>query len=313
MGTTLLLTDEDIIACVAMRDAVQAMRDALRARAAGDMVFAPRAGMAVGETSLVWTPGGFLDAQTVGLRLYLTGARRADQLVALWDAGSGALRCLALGNALGRMRTGAIGGVAIDALSREDASVLGVVGFGAQAFAQVEAALAVRGIRRVQVFRRDAAELARLADAGRARWGVEVVAEDSAEAAVTGADIVVSATRAEEPVLRAEWLRPGTHVSSLGPKYRGRQEIGVDVAQAAARIACDFPEQYLGEEDFFLQGTSELGRMQDLAQMVADGVRRDPDDITLFLSHGLAGTEVRLLQLAWERAKAQGIGREIAI
>ncbi|MDA8346985.1 MAG: hypothetical protein M0Z66_16200 [Thermaerobacter sp.] len=310
----LLLTDADVQRCVAMRDAVQAMREALQSRADGLMVTSPRTGFKVGTTGLVWTPGGFEDTFTLGLRLYLTGdVHRGDQLVALWDAKTGALRCLALGAALGRLRTGAIGGAAMAAMAREDAAVLGVVGFGAQAWQQVEAALAVRPIRRVQAYRRDRDELVRLVDAGSEQWGLEVVAAPDARAAVEGADIVVTATNAAEPVIQADWVQPGTHVNALGPKYVGRQEIGLDLAERAAVLACDFPEQYRGEEDFFLQGTGQLERMRDLAELLASGVQRAPSDVTLFLSHGLAGTEVRLLQAAYAQAKLRGIGQEIAI
>ncbi len=309
----LLLSDADVRACLTMGEAVEAMRDAFARRAAGQMVSAPRSGIEVGGAGLVWTPGGFLDQMTMGLRLYPTGVERGEQLVALWDAAGGGLRCLVLGPSLGRMRTGAIGGVAIDLMAREDAAVLGVIGLGPQAEQQVAAALAVRAIRRIQVFRRDAALRRRTAAAWAELFGVEVAEANGAEEASRGADVVVTATGSRAPVLRAEWLAPGAHVNSLGPKYRGRQEIGVDLARRANLLACDFPEQYVGEADFFLQGTDELARLQDLGALAARGAHRGARDVTLFLSHGLAGTEVRLAQAAYERARALGIGQEIAV
>ena len=309
----LLLTDRDVGACLPMPYAVAAMREALTGRAAGQLVSAPRAGMPFGDAGLVWTPGGFRDTGALGLRLYLTGVARQDQIVALWDAATGELRCVALGPTIGRLRTGAIGGVAIDAMARQDASVIGVVGFGAQALHQVDAAIAVRPIRRVQAYRRDREELARLAAECAARWGVEVVRAQGAREAVEGADIVITATSAQTPVIAAGWLRQGAHVNALGPKYRGRQEIGLDLVERAALLACDFPEQYRSEEAFFLHGTPHLDRMQDLAALAGDGPRRGPSDLTLFLSHGLAGSEVRLLEHALREAVRRGIGREVSI
>ncbi len=309
----LVLRDADVRRAITMGEAVQAMRSALLSRAAGTLISAERTGIAIGGAGLVWTPGGFLDDMTMGLRLYPTGTGHGEQLVALWDARTGELRCVAAGAELGRLRTGAIGGVAMDLLARPEAAVLGVIGAGAQAEQQVQAALAVRRIRRVQVYRRSAAELRGTAAAWTQRLGVEVVAAESARAAVTGADIVVTATSAAAPIVEAAWLEPGTHVNALGPKYRGRQEIGLDLVRRAQRIACDFPEQYRGEEDFFLHGTPDLGRMQDLAQLVSAGASRGGEDVTLFLSHGLAGTEVRLLAAVWEKARRLGIGQEIAL
>ncbi len=309
----LVLTDKDIEACLPMGAAVAAMRSAFLSEAAGTMVSEPRQGFRVGDAGLVWTPGGFVDRQTMGLRLYATGVPRSDQLVALWGTATGELRCVALGSLLGRLRTGAIGGVAIDALARPDATVVGVIGFGQQAWQQVEAALAVRPIRRVQAYRRDRAELERQVALGAERWGLEVVACADAREAAGGADIVVTATNASLPVVRAAWLEPGAHVNALGPKYAGANEIDLDLAEAASTIACDFPDQYRRESDFFLHATSHMARMVRLSDLVARPVRRSASDVTLFLSHGLAGTEVRLLEEAQARAAALGLGMSVAL
>lgn len=302
-----ILSQDDVRAVLPMTVAIAATRELLAARRQGQLISAPRQQMLVGESRLVWTPGGHEASQRAGLRLYLTGVERDDQLVAVWDTASGELLGLAVGAALGAIRTGALGGVAIDLMSRSDSAVLGVVGFGQQAWHQVEAARAVRAIRRVQVYRRDAAALREQVQRAEQEWQIPVVAAATARAAVKGADIVILATGATSPVINADWLAKGTHVNALGPKYVHNQEIGLDLIERAAWIVSDFPDQYRREEDFMLSGTSHATRLGDLAE-AGDGFGRSPDDITCFLSHGLSGTEVWLVARALEEASRQGLG-----
>ena len=132
-----ILLDQDVTRVLTMADAVAAMRGVLRARADGHLVSPPRDGFTAGVVGLRWTPGA-LHGQ-VGLRLYMTGVSRGDQLTALWRA-DGTLRALAIGPTLGHLRTGAIGGVAPDVMARPDARVLGIIGFGAQGWMQLEVA-----------------------------------------------------------------------------------------------------------------------------------------------------------------------------
>ena len=304
------LEDDDIRAALSMADAVQVMRAAFRDRAAGTLVSPERTGIDAGRQRLVWTPGGFRDSGEVGLRLYVRGGLADDQVTLLWD-GDGHLRAIAHGSYLGQLRTGAIGGLAVDVLARPESETLGVIGLGAQARTQIEAALSVRRIRRIVAFRRNRAalqdETARLERA----FGVEVHAAERPQDVVQTADILVLATSSSTSVVSGEALRPGMHVNSLGQTSTARHEIGVDVLEAADELACDVPELYRGEPDFIAQGTPHLDRMQDLAVLVAGGYRRTPEAITVFLSHGLPGTEVALLRAVVERARTLGLGRAL--
>jgi ornithine cyclodeaminase/alanine dehydrogenase-like protein (mu-crystallin family) len=228
----------------------------------------------------------------------------------VWDL-EGRLDVLIVGELLGAIRTGAIGGVALKHLAPRNAATIGVVGAGLQAWAQLRAAIEVRPIRLVRIYRRSPAERQRLAERWSGEFGIPVVAVDSAREAVEGADIVISATPSDTPVVEAAWLRPGAHVSSLGPKYRHRTELGLDVVAQARRIYSDFPEQYRREEGFILHGTPHLDRMQDL--VAALGTERSDQETTLFLSHGLAGTEVAVAAALSRRARELGIGQELTL
>ncbi len=140
-------------------------------------------------------------------------------------------------------------------------------------------------------------------------WPIEVVAASSPQDSVAEADIVVTAPGSVPPVFNSARIRSGTHINSLGPKYQGRTELPPAMADAAHILVSDFPEQYRSDPDFLWSGTPHMDRLEDLAGFVEGSQPRDSSAITLFLSHGLSGTEVSLLHEppsvpeSWDGAK----------
>lgn len=308
-----LLNDGDLRRILDVRVAIGAVERALRERAAGSAVSLPRSAVETGSGALVFAPGGFGQMAIAGLRVYPVGYEADDQVVATWDMRDGRLQALFVGSLLGTIRTGAIGGAAMKLLAPSDASVLAVLGTGPQGYMQALAAVAVRPVREVRIYRRTA-------DLRRAQaweWtealGVPVRPTATVRQAVSGASLIVMATRATTPVLDAGFLEPGVHVNSLGPKWRGDSEVGMDLMERAEVLVSDFPEQYRREEEFILHGSRHLDRLQELAALFARGFSRRPDDTTVFLSHGLSGTEVAVGHALAQLAEAAGAGVEIEI
>jgi len=295
-----ILTDRDVLELADMTSAIKAVTRAFEARTSGALVAPPRHSVAFpGLGNLVFTVGGVAgDAPLAGFRVYdtfETGGAPHTQIVAIWDARNGALRGLILGERLGDLRTGAIGGLAIRHMARAESESLGIIGSGAQARTQIAAAAAVRRLRTVRVYSRNAENRRAFADEMGRRLDLDITPVGSPREAVTGADIVICATGSDAPVMEAGWLAPGTHVNMLGAKTRDRHELGVGVAERAAAIATDSPAQTRAYgAPFFLEGSPALARMADLADVVAGKVAGRPsaDAITLFCSVGLAGTEV---------------------
>ena len=301
-----LLTSADLERALPMADAIEAVEGALAERAARTMVSPARTVFQIPPSAVTITPGGLRDQGVVGFRAYLWGGSR-DQLTAVWNFSDGRLEGVIVGSELGEIRTGAIGGAACRRMAPAAPRRVGVIGGGRQAHAQLLALRVVRpSISEVRVYRRDPDRRRETA----ARWaletGLDVQATETAEEAVRGADVVLLATNSATPVVKAEWLAPGAHVNSLGPKYSDRTEIGMDLIEGADVLACDYPEQYRREEDFLLHGTPHLARMQDLAELPA--TPRMAGTRSVFLSHGLAGTEVAVAQRAFENARRDGIG-----
>lgn len=295
---TIILTEEDLGGSSLMSVAIEAVEKAFLARARGQAVSPPRHHVSFpGCGDLVFTVGGVLgDRPLAGFRVYETfDGVEHSQIVAVWSADDAKLKGLIVGERLGAIRTGAIGGVAIRHLSWPEASVVGVVGSGLQARTQLAAAAAVRNITLARVYSREQTHRAAFAEEMQRELGIEVRPADSVREAVRDADIVISATSSNRPVVAASDLKPGAHVSTLGPKTLEAHELGLDIADAATIIATDSLEQTRAyASPFFLEGSGHEPRMVELSDIVAGKVpgRSSVGETTLFCSVGLAGTEV---------------------
>ncbi|HML22669.1 MAG TPA: ornithine cyclodeaminase family protein [Aggregatilinea sp.] len=292
-----ILTDDDLDRVLSYERAIEQIEAALREHAAGTLNAPPRFYVGMGTGDLVFTVGAGEQAHAAGFRVYtaLPGSHDdRDQIVAVFDSHTGKLRGLVLGNQLGAIRTGAIGGTAIKHMARLDARVLGIIGTGRQARTQIEAAAAARPLERIRVYSRTPAARDAFAAEMQQRNGIPVEAVDSPEAAVRGADIVIGATNSRTPVLDAAWIAPGTHVSTIGPKFAAGHEMPLDLAPRCAIIATDSPAQIDAYPEPYFLSAPDRARTIPLSAIVTGQQpgRTSPDDITLFCSVGLAGTEV---------------------
>ena len=225
-------------------------------------------------------------------------------MVAWLDAGSGEPLAILDGPTLTAMRTGAASGVSTRLLAREDARVLALFGAGAQAAWQVRAVLAARPIAEVRIFARtrESREPFAASLAEELAPEVRVVAADSAEAAVRGADVICCATNSLEPIFSASWVGPGTHISAVGSFQKGMVELPPEIFGAAALVAVDSREAALAEAGDLLAAI-EMGRLAadgfvEIGTIDAGWVAsRDPAAITVFKSVGLAIQDLATAEL----------------
>ncbi|WP_255169548.1 ornithine cyclodeaminase family protein [Natrononativus amylolyticus] len=301
-------TDDDVHDLLEPADAVTAMERAFEERAAGTLEAPPRWSVEAGDGALVFTVGAATGpTNAVGFRVYDTYPDSSDdhhQLVAVFDASTGAFEGLFVGHAIGRWRTGAIGGVAVDALAREDARTLGVLGAGNQARTQVESACAVREFETVHVYSPTPESREAFASEVGPRVAPNLETVEDAETAVRGADVLMCATTSTEPVFDPDWLEPGAHVTSIGPKFEDAHELPMEAVDAADIIATDSLAQVDGYDRPFVVSGADRDRMVELADVLEDPSRgrTAADDLTLFCSVGLAGTEVVLGRALLEAA-----------
>ncbi|MDX2593145.1 MULTISPECIES: ornithine cyclodeaminase family protein [Streptomyces] len=184
-------------------------------------------------------------------------------------------------------RTAAADALAVDLLARPDATTLAVFGTGHQAAHEVRAVGRVRPVREVLVVGRDKGRAERLAAGLTADGRTATVV--GAEEACARADVIVTATTARAdspPLVRAEWVRPGTHLSCMGADAPGKRELDPALF-ASARVFCDLPEQArrMGESQH-APGDTVLTPLGDVLVGRAEG-RVDDRDITVFDSSGI--------------------------
>ena len=120
---------------------------------------------------------------------------------------------------------------------------MGIIGTGLQARTQLEAVAAARKIERIRAFGRDAQRREKFAKEMTLRLGIPVTPASSAEEAVRGADIVITATTSKTPVLEGRWIEPGTHISAIGVNFAEKREIDTEAVRRCDVIAADSVEQ----------------------------------------------------------------------
>lgn len=288
---TIVLDDAAVVAGLRPAAAVAAMRAALIAAHRGELIAPPR----VRAASLMFTAGR-LPGRWYGYRSYDVEVG-GQQLVAVHTEPAGDLAGIAVGTALGEYRTGALGGVAADVLARPEATTVGVIGAGRQAWTQLWALSAVRRLSDVAVHSRTRGRTEALAARVRDELGIPARAVRTPEEAVAGRDIVVLATSSPTPVLDAGWLAPGTAVTTVGPKVRNRSEFGADLPARADLIATDSLAQLRSYDPPALLAGAAGSTVVALGAMLTGDHpgRAGPDALTLYASVGLAGTEPYLL------------------
>ena len=177
-------------------------------------------------------------AVKVASGFYAADPPAIDGLVIVFDAETGAPVAFLLdGGYVTDTRTGAAGGVAARWLAPEHATVVGVVGTGIQARRQVEALRCVRDVTEIRVWGRDADR------ASAAASDVGGVIAPSVREAVDAADVVITCTASTEPVVRAEWIAPGTHITAVGSDGAGKQELDPELLRRADVLVVDSLDQ----------------------------------------------------------------------
>ena len=227
------------------------------------------------------------------------------------DAQTGMPLALIEGDSLTALRTGAAGGVAAHHLSRADAHTVALFGAGVQARAQLQAAMAVRPIKRVFIVDPMQTAARRLADAI-SGWPepAEVILGQSSRAAVTQADIVLAATTTMTPLFDGNDLRPGTHVTGVGSFTPQMQEIDATTIHRA-RVVVDQRDAAMAEAGDIIIGKAVIdAEIGEIINGEKPG-RQNETEITFFKSVGLAVQDAVTAAAVLKAAEKKGLGTVI--
>jgi len=245
------------------------------------------------------------------------GAGDAWFVSPLFDAETGELLALLDGASMNPYKTGATGAVGVDALAREDASVLAIFGSGSQAAGQLRAIRTVRDLSEVRVFSPTPANRESFANAMAGATECPIVPVDSPEAGLVGADIVVTATTASDPVFDGEDLEPGTHVTAMGQYDLDRFELDARTI-ARSRYVPDLRARVFQDAGAFLNALAEgaidvdhvHAELGEVVAGVAPG-RTNDEQITVFDSGGTGIETTAGANLLYERARERGLGTTV--
>jgi len=320
MSTALFLSSADIAELARPEEYVDPVRAGYRERGRGAPA-EPRttlfndapAGMLTGYLAILPETGA------MGGYTYAAGFDDRDAHFALpiFDPDSGAPLALLDGASMNPHKTGAAGAVGVDALAPVDAADLAVIGSGTQARGQLRATATVRDFDRVEVFSPTQSHRQAFAAEMNEELDATVAAVASSAAAVEGADVVVTATNADEPVFDGEMLAPGTHVTAMGQYHPEKRELDATTIERATYVP-DLRDRVTRDAGSFIAALEEGAVDEDHvhaelgAVLVGDAPGREsPDDITVFDSGGTAIETVAAAKLLYDRAVEEGVGEEI--
>ena len=310
----LFLTEADVRELLPMPEAIDRMEALFHRMAGGESLNQPRRRLILATGSILHYMAGS-DGEYFGAKIYSTHPQHGAHFLFLLYAAADA-RPLALleGNHLGQIRTGAASGYATRLLARPEAAIVGVIGAGFQARTQVEAMCAVRPVREVRVWSRSAEKRRLFAEETAQKLGVPVIAAETAEAAIRGADIVITATNARGPVLEAGWIAPGAHVNAMGSNQAQRRELPAELILRADLIAVDSLEQARMESgDLLLALDPDQWHGRNIVELREVAARPSASAITIFKSNGIAAEDVASAAYVYEKALHAGKGREMRI
>lgn len=251
---------------------------------------------------------GFFDNPKLGLP-------STSGLMVLFSSKTGMLEGLLLDNGyLTDIRTAAAGAVAARHLARRDATRVCIVGAGVQARLQLEALMLVRGIERATIWARNEARAkAVAADLARA-LGIDVVASGDLEQAVREADVIVTTTPSDRPLIRGDWLQPGQHVTAMGSDQEHKAELEPACLAKATLYVPDSQAQCAVKGELrsaldagAIAADASFSELGDVVSGKAPG-RSNDTDITIADLTGTGVQDTAIATLARQRADAAGVG-----
>jgi ornithine cyclodeaminase len=325
MTTVRFLTEPEVRALISLDEARLAVRDAFvalhRGHATNTTVLEVRlphnGGELHGKGAFIHGSSFFTVKMATGFPANVgSGLPESSGLSMMFDASTGLLATILFDNGyLTQLRTGAAGALAAELLAREDASTVAMIGAGLQARYQLGALLAVRDIGRVVVVSRSRERAEQFAQEMRRTYSVQVDVAGSVESAVAAADIVVTTTPSEQPLVLAGWVRPGTHITAVGSDFPGKQELDVELVGGADLVVADefVVGKAVGEISHALaRGAIRPEQVVSLGAVAAGDHpgRRAAGEVTIADLTGIGAQDAAVSNVVAARSLGSGAGRE---
>ena len=311
---TIYLTEADVDGLLNMEMAVDALDEAFKARARGEVFNSPRSRLPIGRGSYNFMAASWPDKGIVGHKSYTAGPGGARFHVAIYSTRGEGLLLLMEASRLGQIRTGAASGVATRYMANQGELTVGVIGSGYQAETQLEAIATACHVVSGKVFSRNEDNRNRFAKRMSERLGIAVDPADSGAKCADGVDVLVAVTNSVDPVITGNMVAPGMHINAAGNNSWLKRELDTAAIAKCDVVAVDDVEQAKYECGELMRA-AETGRFSwDNAIPIHDVVggnrqgRASSEQITLFESQGLALEDLAAGHVVYELARQQGVG-----
>ena len=219
--------------------------------------------------------------------------------------------------ALLRMRTGAGGAVGARYLSRTNSTTVGIVGAGRQGRIALRFLAQVRKIKTAYAWSREPRRAEEFSEEMKKELRITVTPSAGIEQAVREADIVITATHAMNPIIKADWLTPGVHVNIIGADDPPKIELEAAALKRADKLVIAGPDSYLAGQ-FSIPMNQRLISENDVYGTIGEIIsgkkpgRQNNSEITIFHSPGLTLQDAAASYKVYQKAKQLGIGTNIS-
>ena len=314
---TLVPLDAETVTCIEEAFAATATKDVVQPPGL-ELDVADRQGLALIKTAYTSGDDGFaVKVVSAYFGNPKIGLPSVNGLMIVFRADNGLIDTLLLDNGyLTNIRTAAAGAVAAKHLSRPNSKTAAILGAGTQGHLQLEALTLVRPINQARIWAPEPDERSRAATELSDMLGIAVTAAADVAEAVSGTDIIVTATPAREPILQAEWIRPGQHITAMGSDAAIKNEIAPAIIPRSVYVADSLSQtREVGELHHALAAglVDEAGDIAELGAVIAGQKhgRRSADDITVADLTGIGVQDTAIATLAAARGRRAGAGSKL--
>lgn len=320
----LVLSHDEVVELLPIKECIPVMRDALIALAAGEVhqplrtIVRPPAAAGLMGLMPSYISG---DGAAFGLKAICIfpgnpakGKDAHQGAVLLFSAETGELLAMMNASAITAIRTAAVSAVATDLLARTDACNLAIIGSGVQARSHLAAMSHVRLFKRCRIASRHIEHARNFANEMNRDSSFPLEPVESVQAALAGADVIVSVTTAVEPIVRRKWISAGAHLNLVGSSTPKAREVDTET-MAASSLFVDRRESTINESGDYLLAAREGAIGPDHIRAEIGEVlkgdkpgRTSPEEITLFKSLGLAIEDLAAAEYLYRKAREQKVG-----
>jgi alanine dehydrogenase len=324
----LLLSRKDVEEIISMRETIEAVEEAFRAKGLGKVQMPPKSYVYFNryQGDFRVMPAYLEDMDAAGVKIVNVHPKNPQErglptvmaTILLLDPKTGAPLAIMDGTLITNMRTGAGGAVAAKYLARKDSRVVAMVGAGVQARTQLIALNEVFDIDEVRVSDVVEGKAEKYAEEMGGQLGIKIEPMVDVGEAIEGADIVVTVTTARGPIVKDEWISAGMHINAIGADAPGKQELDPNILKRAKIVVDDLKQAlHSGEVNVPLsEGIIARGDIYaELGEVVTGKKpgRTSRDEITIFDSTGLAIQDIATDWKVYQKARKMGKGVEVEL